>query len=198
MATALALIASTLNLAAYIWYDRDLLRGTTRPNLSSWFVWVGITLLSVTSYTLGTGDWVKSALSLSVLAANIITIILILRRSRFSRLSGLDITAIVIGVIAGAVWLVSDSALWGNAVIQAAIVAGGIPTYRSVWLDPSRERPGPWLIWGFVFVLLLVVVLLRWAGKPLELLYPIIGVFLYGGVGLLALRHKPSIPDRTI
>src|SRR3989344_8941271 len=93
MATFFALIASVLNLAGYILYTRDLRRGNTRPNLASWLVWMGITLLSVSTYVQGTGDIVKSLLSWSILAANILTFGFIMRRAKFSSLSRLDISA---------------------------------------------------------------------------------------------------------
>ncbi len=196
MATFLALVASVLNLVGYVWYDRDLLRGAIKPNLSSWLIWVGITLLSVSSYTLATGDLVKSALSLSILLANVVTIFLILRRAHFSRLAGIDIAAIAIAAAAAAVWKFSDNALLGNAVIQAAIVVGGIPTIRSVWMNPQNEKPGPWLLWGLAFIAATVVVLLRWTGKPLELLYPVLGILLYGSVGVLAAIRRRAVPPQ--
>lgn len=183
-------IASVLDLIGYAWYGRDLFRGTTKPNLSSWIVWVGISLLSASSYALGTGDIVKFAPSLAILAANIAIIVLILKRAKFSRPANLDIAAIVIGVVAGAAWLITRSALFGNALIQIAIVAGGIPTYRSVWLSPRNEKPWPWLLWSIASIFVAVVVLLRWTGQPLELLYPVVSILLYGGIGLLAFRNK--------
>ncbi len=190
MAAIFALGASLLNLIGYIWYDRDLLRGTTRPNLSSWFVWTGITLLSVSSYVTATGDIFKSALSWSILLANIVTFALIVQRAKFSMLSKLDIAALMIGCTAALFWFVTASAWWGNIVIQIAIIAGGIPTYVSVWRNPANEKPGPWLLWGLAFICAAFVVVFRWVGNPLELVYPIIGVVLYSGIGVLALRRS--------
>lgn len=194
MATFFALTASILNLVGYILYIRDLRRGNTRPNLASWLVWMGITLLSVSTYTRGTGDVVKSLFSWSILVVNIVTFSFIMKRAKFSSLSRLDVSALVIGGLAGVVWFFTQSAWWGNMLVQVAIVIGGVPTIFSVWHHPTNERPLPWLLWGGAFVCLFLVITTRWTGKPVELVYPIIGILLYGSIGLLALRRvSPSL-----
>jgi hypothetical protein len=193
MAYTLAIAASVLNLVGYIWYIRDLVRGTTRPNVSSWMVWMGVTVVSVSSYVTATGDPVKSIFSWSILAANIITFFFIIRRARFSALSRLDISALVIGLVAAAAWLFTTSAWWGNILIQFAIVIGGVPTLVSVWRQPYNERPWPWLLWGVAFICQTAVILTRWTRQPLELVYPLIGVVLYSGVGILALIRRRAV-----
>jgi hypothetical protein len=195
MATALAITASFLNLLGYIWYIRDLIRGTTQPNVASWMVWMGVTVVSVSSYATATGDIVKSLFSWSILGTNIVAFFFIVRRARFSALSRLDISAFCIGAVAAAAWVFMKSAWWGNMLIQIAIVTGGIPTYVSVWRQPDNERPWPWLLWGAAYACLMLVIIVRWSGQPLELVYPAIGIVLYGGIGLLALRRKPAIPE---
>ena len=194
MATFLALTASVLNLVGYIIYIRDLRRGSTRPNLASWLVWMGITLLSVSTYVRGTGDLTKSLFSWSILAVNIVTFGFIVRRAKFSSLSRLDISALVIGGLAAVTWFFTQSAWFGNMLVQVAIVIGGVPTILSVWRQPTNERPTPWLLWGGAFIFQLSVILTRWTGEPVELVYPIIGILLYGSVGILALRRPAVMP----
>ncbi|HXK36234.1 MAG TPA: hypothetical protein VJ553_01510 [Candidatus Paceibacterota bacterium] len=191
----LAVSASVLNLTGYAWYIRDLVRGTTRPNVSSWMVWMGVTVVSVSSYVAATGDPVKSIFSWSILAANIITFFFIIRRARFSTLSRLDVWALCVGIAAAVAWAFTKSAWWGNMLIQIAIVTGGIPTYFSVWRNPSNERPWPWLLWGAAFICQTLVIVTKWTGQPLELVYPIIGILLYAGIGLLALRKSAPISE---
>ncbi len=193
MAQFFALTASILNLIGYIIYIRDLRRGITSPNLSSWLVWIGITILSVSTYTSGTGDIVKSFFSWSILLLNIIALGFILKRSKFSSLSRLDKSALFIGSAAAIVWFFTQSAWWGNILVQVAIIIGGVPTIVSVWRRPENEKPLAWLLWSGAFICLLLVIIFRWDNKPVELVYPIISIVLYGSVGLLALR-KSAMP----
>jgi hypothetical protein len=194
MSTLLALAASVLNLIGYIIYIRDLRRGDTRPNLASWLVWMGITLLSVSTYVRGTGDIVKSLFSWSILVVNIVTFGFIVRRAKFSSLNRLDKSALGIGILAAVVWFFTQSAWFGNMLVQVAIVIGGVPTILSVWRQPTNERPTPWLLWGSAFTCQLMVIISRWTGRPVELVYPIIGILLYGVVGILALRRPTVVP----
>ncbi len=194
MAPVLALSASILSIGASMWYNIDLFRGRIRPNLSSWLVWTFITVLSSTSYFIASDDPVKALFAFTNSAACAVTFGIILWRGRFSSVGRADAVAATIGVFAGLLWLVGRSAAWGNLVLQLAIVVGCIPTYRSVLRAPSSEKPGPWLLWGLTFALAVIVVLMRWSGKPLDLVYPVVGLVLYSGIGVLALRRMPVQP----
>lgn len=198
MISILAIIASVLSLGASVWYAIDLFRGTVRPNLSSWAVWSFITILSSASYFAASADVFKSLLAFSNSGATLVTFGLMLWSGRFSRITRIDIGAALIGVGAGLVWFLTRSPAWGNVIIQGAAVVGAIPTYRNVWANPVGEQAVPWLLWGGSFVLASGVVLLRWTGHSLELVYPLVGMMLYGGVGVVALRGRQNRPKAVL
>lgn len=189
MISALAIASAAIALLAGVWYNRDIFRGDIRPNLSSWAVWTGITILSSTSYFLASSDVLKSLLAFANSTVTIITFGLIVFRGRFTKVGRFDVIAGILGGTAVLVWFLGQSAAWGNLVLQAAILIGCVPTIRSVYHNPATERPGPWLFWAFSFVLGGAVVILRWTGHPLELAYSIVGVLGYGSIGVLALRR---------
>lgn len=189
MVSVLAIAASVLSLGAGAWYNWDLFHGDVRPNLSSWAVWTFITILSSTSYFAASSDVLKSLLAFSNSTVTVLTFGLILWHGRFSRIARFDLIAAAIGIGAAGIWFFFQSAAWGNVVLQLAIAVGCVPTYRSVVANPTTERPGPWLVWSGSFVFGIAVVLLRWTGHPLELVYSIVGLCIYGGIGLLALRR---------
>jgi hypothetical protein len=196
MISLLAIIASSLTLVASVWYNRDVLQGSTQPNLSSWLVWTFITILSSSSYFAASNDGIKSLLAFSNSAATIITLGIIVWKGRFSPLTRFDRNAAIVAVASGLLWLITKSPAWSNFALQFAIALGCVPTYRTVWANPFAERPGPWLLWGISFILGIAVVALRWTGSPLELAYPVSGALLYGAVGILALR-KPTAPSEN-
>lgn len=60
----LAVGSGALEVAAITTYNIAVWRGGTHPNRASWFLWTLIALLNAASYTVMTGDWMKSVFRL--------------------------------------------------------------------------------------------------------------------------------------
>ena len=191
----IAIVSTLLQLAGYAIYNRSVWTGRVRPNLSSWLIWGGISLLNTASYfSLSRHDFVVSLMPFTVTAVNVLTLFVILRKGTFQRIGRVDAAALAISAIAVLLWQLAGSSL-ANLMVQIAIIVGTVPTIVGVWRDPSVERPLPWLLWSLSFIIAIVVVTMRhvsWVAYA----SPVIQMVMYIGIGLLALRaQRPPLAD---
>lgn len=189
---AIAIASTALQLVGYSIYNRGVWTGRIRPNLSSWIVWTGISILNTSTYFFLTGhDFVVSLLPVSITLVNVITLAGMLHRGWFQPIGRPDIAALVISGVAIVAWLVSKSPSLANVMVQAAIIVGTVPTVLGVWHNPTFERSLPWFLWSGSFVFALIVVSLRdvsWVAYA----SPTIQFALYVTIGSLTYR-KPAI-----
>jgi len=179
--------AALTHTIAYLDYNKDVLKGTRKPNGSTWAIWSAIAILSASSYFVIVGDWAKSILSLTNIALCILTFIIALWLKCFERPDKAERVALVLGLVAVGVWWWYQSALYANLIIQFAMAVDFIPTLRLIWNKPRSERPRPWLIWTFGYVLLVITITLRWRGQWYDLVYPVNCIVFHLAVALLAI-----------
>jgi hypothetical protein len=101
----IAIISTVLQLVGYWLYNRSVWTGAVRPNLSSWLVWGGISLLNTASYfSLSRHDFVVSLMPFTVTAVNVVTLIVIIRKGTFQRIGRTDAAALIKSTAAVILW----------------------------------------------------------------------------------------------
>ena len=192
----LALISALGTTLAYLDYNRVVLKGETKPNGATWAIWSAIALISTSSYFASTGDIWKCLIPLLNIILCIGTFVLALMGGKFKKLDATDWCALAIGIIASIVWKLTTAGC-ANLIVQVAIIIGFIPTWHGVWESPSREKPRPWWIWCVSYSVAGIVVILRWKHQWIDLVYPVLCVFLHASVPLVGtvakqLNHQPK------
>jgi hypothetical protein len=187
-------MAGVVHLVAFAVYNRQLLRGESRPNAATWTIWAFVATLNCLTYFFAGQDWVKAILPVLGSLACIATLVYALVRGTLSPLAGVDLAALAIGVAAVLVWWFYRSASFANLVLQLAFLVSFLPTYRDVWRDPSKERPLPWFLWASAYLLLVMAVFLRWQGLITDLVYPLLALVIHAAVGFLAQRRVAPRP----
>jgi len=190
----LALISGLGTTLAYLDYNRVVLKGETKPNGATWAIWSAIALISASSYFASTGDFWKSIISLLNIILCIGTFVLALMGGKFKKLDATDWCALAIGIIATIVWKLT-TASYANLIVQVAIIIGFIPTWHGVWKSPSREKPRPWWIWCISYGIAGIVVIIRWKHQWIDLVYPVLCVFLHASVPLVGTVAKTTQPS---
>lgn len=190
----IGVIAGILHIIAFGIYNKQMLNGESKPNTSTWTLWVYLTVLNCTSYFFMTMDWAKSFLPIASSAACILTFFIALSKGKMSNIDLYDRAALGIGIIAGFAWWIFRSASYGNVILQASVFISFIPTYRGVYKDSSVEKGLPWYIWTLAYILSISVVIMRWKGQYQDLVYPVNCFFLHFGVALLS--HKNFLRRR--
>jgi drug/metabolite transporter (DMT)-like permease len=193
----LAIIASLIHISAFVIYNKDIFRGKCHPSPISWFLWAFITVLNFTSYKVMNNDWIVAMLPIVGSAMCIFTFAFLIFSSlrlkrKIQKPDRKDIAVLLIGAVAIVVWQIFKSATYANLIVQGCFAFSTIPTIRSVWRKPRNEKPLPWFIWTGAFLVGLGIVLLKWQGNYLALVYPINAAACHLAVAILALRKKPN------
>ncbi len=183
----LAIISGITHTIAYLDYNRQVLKGVTKPNGATWLIWSVIATVSTGSYLKATGDSWKSVIPLLNIALCIATLIFALCLKRFKKPDAMDFVALTIGIFAVVVWKQYGSAKYANLIVQFAILAGFIPTWRAIIKNPLCEHARPWWIWTIGYGLAIIVVILRWSDQWYDLVYPINCIVLHSSVALLGM-----------
>lgn len=185
----LALLSGLGTTLAYLDYNRVVLKGETKPNGATWAIWSTIALISSSSYFASTGDFWKSIIPLLNIVLCIGTFVLALMGGKFKKLDVTDWFALAIGIAAIVVWKLTTASC-ANLIVQVAIIIGFIPTWHGIWKSPSHEKPRPWWIWCVSYGIAGIVVILRWKGQWIDLVYPWLCVFLHASIPIFGAVAK--------
>ena len=174
--------------AAFIDYNRKMLKGQTSPSAMTWLIWSIVCLVGTPSYLKSTGDYWKSIIPLLNIALCVGTTVVLFWLRKFKRPDKWDYVALALGVIAVFVWIHYGSAKYANLIVQLAIIAGFVPTWRAIRIDPTCEQPRAWWIWTIGYFLAFLVVILRWNNQAIDVVYPINTTVLHMSVPILIQR----------
>lgn len=193
IAMVLGFIGGAMHVMAFLIYNRQMLRGESKPNTATWSTWVVLSTLNATSYFFMSGDWVKTLLPIASTTACIGTFAFSLLKGKLSKLDPLDTLALILGLGVSFVWWWQRNATFANLLLQIPITISFFPTYRGVVKNPKVEKALPWFIWSSAYIFSITTVILRWKGQPQDLVYPVLCLILHGGVGFLTLRKTSVI-----
>jgi hypothetical protein len=132
-------LAGAITLAAIIPYVLDVLRGLTRPNVVTWFLWTLNGLILASAQSIAGASWTLSVLVASTISTAIVTVLAIpLGQSKYGVLDGICL-AMALAAIGG--W-------WWTANPLSAIVLGVLaevfavtPTIAKTYRAPETETP---------------------------------------------------------
>lgn len=132
-----AILASLIALVSYTVYIHDIVRGTTKPHVISWFVWAVlegiISVAQVVSHG-GAGSFVAGFTSVMCLVIFFLT--LFKSTIVITRFDWACLAAAVLGI---SIWYFSHEPLFAVIIAAAADCAGFLPTYRKAFYKPFEE-----------------------------------------------------------
>ena len=129
--------ASVLTVGCAIPYIRDILKGTTKPNIVSWLTWTILTSIATVA-EFADGEY-RTAIFTSAAVIETSLVVILGLKYGYAKWSKFD-TICQIGAFSGFFfwWLFNSPAM---AVISVATIdlLGALPTVRHSWLKPSEE-----------------------------------------------------------
>ena len=177
MRAVLAVAAGTMTLLCVVPYIRDIRRGTTVPQRTSWFVFASLSALAAIAQ-LSTGLLGGGLLALGA-AVGFSSIFVLSIRSGVGGSTRADVAALAFGCGGLVLWRTSHSPIVAVLAVVIAEWAAGALTVRKAMRSPATETMSTWVIDGSAGVAALL------SAKRLdfnEVIYPIHHILLNGAV----------------
>ena len=136
----LVLVSAGISLSGAIQYIRDMLRGTSKPNLMTWGLWSAAPLIATGAAVSADADaWATVRIFMSGFAPLLVFLSAFFIRQSFWKLQKFDIGCGLFSIIALYLWLLADSPI--AAILFAAIadLLATVPTVLKAWKHPETE-----------------------------------------------------------
>ena len=177
---SIAIIAIILTFVGYVPYDRDIIKGSTKPHIFSWFIWGLITLIVFALQVYG-GAGIASLVTLCAALMCIGVIFLGLKHKSISDITKIDVVFLCGALVSIAVWIFAKQPVLSALFATTIDILAFVPTIRKSWHKPYTETLSMNLLTTFRFGLVLISLD---AYSLLTLLYPVTWLI---GNGLFAL-----------
>ena len=182
----LGIISGALAVAAVIPYVKDILHGSTRPNIVSWGLWVLLLLISIFAQISAGASWSLVFLIGDLVGTSLI-LVLCLVGYGYQEYGWLEGVCLLLAVIAIVSWQLTRQPLLAIIFAIIADLMASIPTVVKAYRDPRSEHPASW----FVVVLAAALGLLSTTiVNPANLIFPAYVLLINGLIGSLALMGR--------
>ena len=144
MRMILSLISGIAALTAYIPYIISIVRGQTRPERMSWFIW---TVLGIIAFVSQLAEGARSSLWLvGVLTLGGLTIFLLSIRYGMGGILRRDLIALIFTIAGLGVWYLFGNPIIGLATVIAVGSASAFLTGLKAYQHPGTEAKITWLL----------------------------------------------------
>jgi len=121
-------------------YTYNTLRGTTKPNQATWFMWALAPLVgSFVAFQSGADAWIVAPVFSSGFWPLVVFFASFLTEHGYWKLSTFDIVCGVFSFLAFVAWLITSSAPFAIALAILSDFLAGIPTVKKLWQYPETE-----------------------------------------------------------
>lgn len=178
-------IAGIVAIVAFLPYILSILKGKTRPNKATWWVWTmigGLVLLSYYSVGANSTLWVPIALFVGMFATAVLSL-----KYGESGWSKLDLYCLGGGAVGIILWIIFSEPLLALVASMFVSFVGALPTIKKTYIDPVGENRLAWILFSTADIINLFAVE-QWAFAIA--IYPICLFIIDGTITALALRTK--------
>jgi hypothetical protein len=137
MKIAFLVLAALITLASVIPYARDILRGTTRPNIVSWITWTLLTGIA-TAAEVAAGEYVAAIFTGSAVLETA-TIVFLGLRHGYVKYAKFDVICQIAAIAGIILWQLFNSPVIGVMASVVIDFIGALPTIRHSWIRPNEE-----------------------------------------------------------
>ena len=136
----LVLLSALISLSGATVYIRDMLRGTSKPNLVTWGLWAFAPLIATgAALSLQADGWSTVRIFMSGLGPLLVFLAAFLVRQGYWQLSKFDYACGALSVIALGAWLGADSPVLAILLAALADLFATLPTILKAWKFPETE-----------------------------------------------------------
>jgi hypothetical protein len=170
---ALGIVSGILAMLAIIPYVKDILHGTTRPNVVSWLLWVLLLLIGVLAQLSAGASW-SLVFVIGDLIGTSSILVLCLVGYGYGKYTRLDGFCFVLALVAIVLWQITDQPLLAIGLAVVADFLAGFPTLVKSYKDPKSEEPTQFFI---IAIAALLGIFATTIFDPANLIFPI---YLFG------------------
>ncbi len=140
-----ALVTAVITIVAVVPYLRDMLYGTTRPNLVTWGLWLLIQAIFISAQFSSGASW-SVVLPLMEMVTVGIVFFLGLFGYGYKKYGRLDGVCLAIALAAIVLWQLTDEPMVALVLSVFADFVAVLPTFKKAYLDPKSETPSAYLL----------------------------------------------------
>lgn len=182
---AVGLLAGIIILLEFVPYIHSILKGRTKPERATWFIWNIITTLGLFSYYSVGGHDASWVIVAYVIATAVIAILSIKYGvGGWNKFDKLCIAACGLCLL---IWMVSGSAVTALAMTIAIDAIAALPTVRKTYYHPEQEDRLAWVI-ALSGNGLNLLAIERW--DFMHAAYPLYLFFMVGVITEMVLRRR--------
>ena len=137
MKTVFLVIATIITVSAVLPYLRDILKGTTKPNIVSWITWTLITGIATAAEIAG-HEYVTAIFTGAAMIETASVVAFGLRRG-YAKYSRFDVVCQIGAIVGLILWQLFNSPSIGVVACVAIDFIGVLPTIRHSWRKPDEE-----------------------------------------------------------
>jgi len=186
---ALGVVGGLLAFASIIPYIKDILHGTTRPNVVSYSLWAALLSISMLAQLSSGASW-SIVFLLGDLLAVFAVIVLCTMGYGYGKYGKLEWVCTALAIIAVVLWQVTSEPLLAIIFALIADILAGIPTVVKTYRDPKSEIPIGWFMVAAGAVLGIIS---NTVFDLANMLFPVYVLIINTTVGTLALRGEISL-----
>ncbi len=169
----LGIFTILIGVTSYSFYFRNLLKGKTKPDAFSWFIWgvlAAIIFFAQSAKGGGAGTW---ATAFTAIVCFLIAVIAYSRGyGRIKVIDGISLIGAALGVI---LWYYTKDPLFAVLLAITVGAMGFVPVFRKAFDKPHEETAITYLLNGFKFAM---AILALESFTPVTWLYPAALTFL--------------------
>jgi hypothetical protein len=183
-------VAGIIAMLAVIPYIKDILHGTTRPNIFSFSLWALLLFISILAQFSAGASW-----SVTLLVGDFIgtssVVIFCLFGYGYGKYGRLEWVCTALAILAIISWQLTHQPVLAILFAVLADAMAAIPTIVKAFKDPWSEAPAQWLLIAFASALAIASTTIF---DPANLIFPAYLLLVNGTTGLLAFFGRRLIP----
>lgn len=137
MKTIFLILATLVTVGSVIPYARDILKGTTKPNIVSWITWTLLTGIA-TAAEIAAHEYVTAIFTGAAVLETAIIVVLGLKYG-YVKYTSFDVVCQLGAIVGIILWQLFNSPPVGVVASVLIDFIGALPTIRHSWKDPGEE-----------------------------------------------------------
>lgn len=158
----LVILSIAVSLAGSLTYIKDTLKGKTKPNRVSWFIWALTPLIATAAALSAKADsWATIRIFMSGFVPLLIFIISFVNSKSYWKLTKFDFACGACSITAIGLWAITSQPVLAILFLAVGDCLASIPTITKAWKNPETES-GLTFVAGFLATLLVLPSIKVW------------------------------------